>query len=179
MPDVKTTHTPAEAVPKERLRELRKLIDDFELWKCGSDADGYNISADHLAMELARRTPEPTAVNPAKWWAVHSVFGSHIGLWRDENVAREVLCEYPGGKITALVEYPFDTLPSEAPEPTAMSEDTVERVAISFHDITSDPDTVDWDKQLSGYRTRMRKTVREVLRAHALTKDAPVDQTQS
>lgn len=36
---------------------IRSVIDHFELWKCGDDADGYNTAADRLAEVIAKHTP--------------------------------------------------------------------------------------------------------------------------
>lgn len=47
------------------------------------------------------------------FYAVHSVTGSHIGLWKDEVFARNVLKEYEGGTITPLYAHPSPAAPSE------------------------------------------------------------------
>lgn len=51
-------------------------------------------------------SPRTEAVQP-EWFAVNSVTGSHVGMWRDEKIARRVFeQEYPNGALIPLYAHP-------------------------------------------------------------------------
>ncbi|KKB81053.1 hypothetical protein VW35_02480 [Devosia soli] len=54
---------------------------------------------------------------------------------------------------------------SPQPQPKAVTEDMVERLAVSVFDQTSDNDTVPWERQPGRVRNQTRKQVRQVLTA--------------
>jgi hypothetical protein len=103
----------------------------------------------------------------ADFYAVHSVTGSHIGLWKDEVFARNVLKEYEGGTITPLYTHPTpQEAPSEVTEGLAcpVSDGLVEAIYTSVEaHIRTIPLSYGIEPQLTN---RLRSVIRIGIHAH-------------
>lgn len=83
-------------------------------------------------IEVVRQAQSALDLSPAEgepsWFAVQSVTGSHIGLWRDEQIARRVFeQEYPNGALIPLYSAPSNPVVSDEWQPigTAPKDGTV------------------------------------------------------
>ena len=87
------------------------IYEGYRVWPTLPDAGEKQtfINAARLALQAAEAEREK--VEP-DYWAVHTVTGSHIGLWKNQAFAREALKEFEGGTITPLYASQPPTMPS-------------------------------------------------------------------
>lgn len=125
--------------------------------ECGMEAPSETgTSADDAARYWNTRHQEP--VNEPSWFAVQSVTGTHIGMWRNETIARRVFNEeYPDGRFIPLYAAPL-------PAPV-VTDEMVETLytAIEAH-IRTVPLSYGIEPQLTN---RLRSVIRIGLHAHS------------
>lgn len=102
---------------------MRRVIDHFELWKCGDDADGYNVAADRLAEVLAKHTTTTRYYFDENGKPVQIEWNRRSSS--DEQRAEVVGCSMTGlpcvpgcdRKTCAGMHIPLDQWPASSPSP--------------------------------------------------------------